>query len=430
MRYAPLFFIIGFLAFAFFLTVFGPVKYYEFDATRVMLYLGAICLSISIGYVIGVRVPMARPYSSAAIARTLYDRRLFNFMAALAFTGFIFTLITSLFFKGISFDPTSIGKTYTQGYKNYVKDSGTYSLTFIMSSLMAAPSFLVTIWGLYYFKTFRIWTQAVILLVAIGLPVILTLSLGTQERTGYLMVFVSAMFLLKATSRGTVIKPRTIAIVVTIAIAGIAAMTTILSQRYASIAINALNINKNDLAVIHFDINHPLFRLVGPDLGFILSELCEYLTNGIVGLSYALHTPFTWSFMFGASYPISVIGERLFGLPFAYLHTYPYLAAMESGWGEQRWYTIFSWFASDFTFFGTIPLFGFFAFAYARCWLEGIRFENPFAILLFCELSLGVVMMTANNQLMASPGSLATLGVVVFLYVRYRRRYNRRLVVA
>jgi len=385
---------------------------------------------MAIGYTVGLRVPLARPRSITMIAKTLYDRRLFTVFLNLALAAFILTVIGAVISKGINLDPSSIGTTYNQGYKHYEKDSGQYSISFIMNSILAAPTFIVTVWGIYYFKTFRIWTQVPILLIAVGSPIIFTLSLGTQERTGHLLAYVSALFIVKATNRGHALKFRTIAIVSSIVLIGVITMMNILGQRYAAAAINALNINKVDLAVVHFNINHPIYSLLGQNSGFIFSELCLYLTNGIVGLSYALHTPFTWSFMFGTSYSMSVIGERLLGLPFAYLYTYPYMAAQYTGWGEQRWYTVFAWFASDFTFVGTIPLFGFFAFIYARSWIESIRFENPFSILLFTYLSLGVVMMTANNQLMAAPSGISTLGLVVFLYLKFHRRYNRRLVVA
>ena len=168
-----------------------------------------------------------------------------------------------------------------------------------------------------------------------------------------------------------------------------------------------------------------MFQLFGYDVGLALSVLCEYLGNGLVGLGYCLDAPFTWSHMLGSSYALGVVGERVFGLPFYYYSSYPYMAGLTSGWGESHWYTVFPWFASDFTFPGTVILFGFFAYVYSRAWIESVRFANPYSIMLFCWMTLGVVMMPANNPLMYAPGALLTLGLVTTLYLANRRSYNR-----
>jgi hypothetical protein len=114
----------------------------------------------------------------------------------------------------------------------------------------------------------------------------------------------------------------------------------------------------------------------------------------------------------------------VFGLPFYYYYTYPYMAGQATGWGESHWYSVFPWFASDFTFPGTVVLFGFFAYVYARTWAESVRFANPYAIMLFCLLTLGAVMIPGNNQLMG-PGNFITLILVTILYLTGRRAYNR-----
>ena len=63
-------------------------------------------------------------------------------------------------------------------------------------------------------------------------------------------------------------------------------------------------------------------------------------------------------------------------------------------------------------------LFGLLAYIYARSWLLSIRQNNPYAILMFTLITMGVFFMPANNQLFHSPGLLFTVIVVSFLYIR------------
>ena len=425
MRFAPLVFTVGYLMLTLAITVFGPVIYVGYDWPRVAAYLGAICVSISIGYFLGVRRPMALPTRGSGISYTRFDRKIFQVVLAISFLGLIYTLFEFLTSGAVNLDIGSVGRAYNDTYKYYEKNSGTYSFSFILYSLIAAPSFIVTIWGIYYLKYLNLLERGATLLVVFGAPVIFMLSAGQQKTIGDLIVYLSAIFILRAVIGGKSLNLKTVLIIAAVGVAGLAMFNIILTQRYDAIGINAININEREIDLVQYDTNHPVFKIFGFDLGFTLSILCMYIGNGLVGLGYALKAPFTWSFMLGTAYPLSVIGDRVFGLPFAYEYTYPYVAAYSSGWGESRWYSVFAWFASDFTFLGTIPIFGFFAYVYSRCWVESIRFANPFAILLFCLLTLGVVMMPANNQLMQTPGGLATLCVTVALYLMFRRRYNR-----
>jgi hypothetical protein len=422
--YTPLYFVIGYNLFVFVLAQFGPVQYVDFSARRVGAYIFLILISITIGYVFAIKKPV-KTVDLVFHDSRIVPERLFELTTIVALIGVTLTLGIQLASGSANFDVTAIGETYIDGYKNYEINSGSYSVTFILYSLFVMPNFLATIWGLYYFQEMTKYWKIISLVIIFVFPLLFTLLNGTQKSIGDLVIYMVAVFLVKSAVRGSYISVKNILVFLVTAGGGLIALQNILSQRYKSIGIDLDNIGAQESHHIVYDGSNIIFSIFGPDTGFSLAVLTGYLTNGLNGLSYCLNLPTTWSSMLGTSYSVSVIANRVFGIDFPYLDTYPHQAGVQYGWGETRWHSVFSWFASDFTFVGTIPIFGFLGYVYARAWAESIRFQNPYSILLFCLLSMGVVMMPANNQLMQAPGSMLTLVTTVFLYLRFRVPFNR-----
>lgn len=423
--YWPLIFFIAYLAFTLLLTVAGPVVYLHFDMVRVGLYLSAITAAVIAGYVIAVRGRMITPTATTPAIDPNWERLFFNVLLGISGLGFLFTLITFIG-QGANFSLSGAGEAY---FDLYERERGAaaqgYSLSFILYSALAPFIFMLNVLGLYYFKKLGLTQKILVAMVVFGSPILFMLNAGQQKTIGDLIVYMGCIFVIMASRSRKPISLRTYALLFAVAIAAVYIFSFILANRYTAIGIGAHNINYREIDLIYYDTTHPVFRIFGPDRGFAISAVVMYLTNGWNGLSYALHAEPTWSYLYGSSYSISVIAERYLGLESVLDLTYPSITAYESGWGTTRWYSVFAWFASDFTWIGTIPLFGWLAYVYGRCWAEIVEFRNPFSMLLFSLLTLGVVMMPANNQLMQTPGGLATLGLTVVMYLAYRRRYNR-----
>jgi hypothetical protein len=198
----------------------------------------------------------------------------------------------------------------------------------------------------------------------------------------------------------------------------------VLGQRYDALGVNAANVNRRVLDLIYVDTGHPIFWVFGNDYGLSLALFLSYLSQGYYGLGLALETNWHWTYFLGSSYSISVFANRLFGLEWQWPNNLFSQTGLTTGWGDSHWYTVFTHFATDFTFPGTILLFGFFAYAYARSWRAAIRYENPFAILMFALLTMGAFFMPANNQLLHTPGALFTTLLVSSLYLGFGRRFN------
>lgn len=421
----PIIFIVVYLAFTFVLTLVGPVVYLHFDPLRVGLYLTCVTGAMVLGYNAAVRRAMVVPTAATPPIDRRWERVFFDIVLGVSVLGFLYTLVTFIL-AGANLDIGSVGEAYSDLYE---RERGGltegYSASFILYSALAAPTFILNILGIYYFRKLDLIRKLAVVMVVFGAPIIFMLNAGQQKTIGDLLVYLVAILAIRASVGRKSLGPRTVMLLALVAIVGLYVFSFILSNRYAAIGIGAHNINYRESGLLYYDTSHPVFSLFGQDQGFAISAVVMYLTNGLNGLSYALHIEPTWSYFYGSSYSIAVVAERYIGLPSVLDLTYPSVTAYESGWGTTRWYSVFAWFASDFTWVGTVPLFGWFAYVYGRCWAEIVEFRNPFSMMLFALLSLGVVMMPANNQLMQSPGGLATLGVVVTLYFVYRRRYNR-----
>lgn len=423
--YWPLIFFIAYLAFTLLLTVAGPVVYLHFDMVRVGLYLSAITAAVIAGYVVAVRGRMITPTAATPAIDPNWERLFFNVLLGVSGLGFLFTLATFIA-QGANLSLSGAGEAY---FDLYERERGAaaqgYSLSFILYSALAPFIFMLNVLGLYYFRKLGVFQKILVAVVVFGSPVIFMLNAGQQKTIGDLVVYMGCIFVIVASRSRKPISLKIYALLLFVAMAALYTFSFILANRYAAIGIGAHNINYREIDLLYYDTTHPVFRIFGPDRGFAISAVVMYLTNGWNGLSYALHTEPTWSYLYGSSYSISIIAERYMGLESVLDLTYPSVTAYESGWGTTRWYSVFAWFASDFTWIGTIPLFGWLAYVYGRCWAEIVEFRNPFSMLLFSLLTLGVVMMPANNQLMQTPGGLATLGLTVVMYLAYRRRYNR-----
>ncbi|MBK7978839.1 MAG: hypothetical protein IPK06_02270 [Ignavibacteriae bacterium] len=128
-------------------------------------------------------------------------------------------------------------------------------------------------------------------------------------------------------------------------------------------------------------------------------------------------------FFVGHSYSLTIFLDKIVGLPVSISETYPYRVGAATGWGESKWHSIFSWFASAFTFVGTLFIFIPIGYIYAITWQEA-KYKNPFSIILFSILTLGLIFVPANNQLLHTPeGYLSTI-FFILMWSFQHKRYN------
>lgn len=415
--FTPLKIALAYLAFTFAIAVAGPVVYVDFSRGRTALFLLAVSIALTVGYTMGVR-SMVHHGDSGQSVSVKKTSALFHVSLVAAILALASSVWAALNSGSLNTDLTGLGDAYIDAYDGYVRNSGGYSLSFLLYSMSLPFSFIASIWGIFYFNMLDKRRRILIILLVVGGLLFYVVGTGKQKQVGDILIYLVAIGAIKYGAAGKPLSVKLIGQAIIGAIVAIALFVAVLSQRYAAVNVGAFNINEHVHPRMSFDIEHPVFKFLGMDYGFGLSMFSTYLSQGYYGLSLALNTDWAWTKMSGFSYSLSVIFNRFLGFEWEWPNTLVYRVGATTGWGESKWHTVFPYFASDFTWLGAIVLFGLLAYIYARSWLLSIRQNNPYAILMFTLITMGVFFMPANNQLFHSPGLLFTVIVVSFLYIR------------
>jgi hypothetical protein len=121
-----------------------------------------------------------------------------------------------------------------------------------------------------------------------------------------------------------------------------------------------------------------------------LAQTCEWKTT--YGLGTALWTLGTLDLLF----PSNTIVKR--SIPYQIEAKYHYRMYI-------FWHTIYPWIASDFSFFGALIFVGLMGRYFALTWFETLLLRNVLAPVLTFQLFIGLVFISANNQMLqAYPG--------------------------
>lgn len=423
--FAPLKFFLLYLAATLMLAVWGPVQYFMFPIGKTLLFMAAVMVSIAIGYTYGVEMGVKVAPRRKKVNRDLFIRRLFDISLAISLSALTISIISAILSGSLNTDFSAIGDAYVDVYEGYERNTGNYSLTFILYSISLPFNFIAFIFGFYYFSSFDKIRKGLIVSLAIASLLFYVLGSGKQKQIGDIMIYLFTIVALKYGVRRKPIQLKWMVGGAALAIIGLLAFVIVLGQRYGALGVDASNVNERITSLMFVNFRHPVFYILGDRAGLTVSMFLSYLSQGYYGLGLALETDWQWTHFLGFSYSISVLANRLFGLEWQWPNTLLHQVGLNTGWDESKWHTVFTHFATDFTFPGTVVLFGFFAYVYARSWLSATRFENPFSILFFAQLTMGAFFMPANNQLLHSPGGLFNFITVTFLYLYFGPAYNR-----
>lgn len=421
--YYPLWIIVPYILIGLFSSIWGAFEYQEYNQSAVLTYILSFLILFGIGFSLGTNLDIPTSSLFGMEERKKIVVKLFKLVCVISVLFMSFELATMILSRGISLNINTMGEAYIQSYEGHERNSGNYSLRFLISSIAALPMFITVVWGVFYYNKLSLVWRVSIIYVIIATVLVYTIGVGKQKQLGDLVVYFVAIWGIRQVSMGK-IYVRNVLKIGSLVLFGIILMLGLLGSRYAAIGVNSDTINANIHELIYFKQDSYIMQIFGQNLGFAISMLSGYLGQGYYGLSLALEQDFTWTAFGGSSYSISVILNQLFGLPFMVEQSYPYLVADNTGWAETKWHSIFSWLASDLTFPGTLFLLAGVAFIYGRAWKEAILVGNPFSILLFCLLSVGIIYIPANNQLMHSPGGLFTLMGAMVLYYLFHASFN------
>lgn len=421
--FAPLKVFLGYLIFTLALAIWGPTQYYMFPIGKTVLFMTGVVVMVTFGYVFGAEtaLPMTRRQRGGD---TEFVQRLFDISLAISLVTLAVSIVGSLLSGQFNLDFSAIGDAYISGYEGYERNTGNYSLEFIMYSISLPFNFIALVFGFYYFFSFNRFRRNLVIIFTVSSLIFYVLGSGKQKQLGDILIYLLTIAALKYGVKRKPIQIKWVALVVGLGVLGLLAFVAVLSQRYGALGVDLGNVNQRVLDRIYIDTGHPVFSIFGANYGLNLAMFLSYLSQGYYGLGLALETPWHWTHFQGFSYSVSVLSNRVLGLEWEWPNTLVYQVGLTTGWGETKWHTVFTHFATDFTFPGTILLFGFFAYVFARSWRAAILYENPFAILMFTLLTLGAFFVPANNQLLHTPGALFTTILISILYMTVGKRFN------
>ena len=420
---APIFAVVSYLLIGVSIATFGPLEYEGYRHVLVATYITFVVIFLIVGFMLGSRTKAP----TRAIWRKDQNQAILSFIfwASLAVsTLFItFELLTMVISGGLNFNLANSANSYFDSYTNYTRNSGNYSMHFIVTSIGALPLFIAQVLGIFYFKNLGRASHVAVIFLFIATLLVYTLGAGKMKQLADLLIIVVSVVIAKQAMMG---KLRLLVLlkVGAVLFVGVSILLAIISFRYQAIGIDLVNLNDRLNTLIHYRDGYWLEGALSEALAFPIVMFSGYLSQGYFGLSLSLEQPLTWTFFAGSSYSISVILNQFFGAEFWVTQNYPYLVGYATGWDQSKWHTVFSWLASDLTFTGVVVFMGMIGFIYGRVWREILLYKNPFSILVFTMMNIGFVYAPANNQLMHSPGLLLTTMVTLLFYFIFHANFN------
>jgi hypothetical protein len=155
------------------------------------------------------------------------------------------------------------------------------------------------------------------------------------------------------------------------------------------------------------------------------ASFASYLTQGYYGLSLAMEEPFVWTYGLGNSYYFTGLSRRFLGP--TTISDMTYAARIEKyGWSRFiRWSSLYAWLACDVTFPGVLLLIFLLGWVLARVWLDVLRQDNPFAIVLFPLLIIALYYAPANNQVLGLSRTAIPFCTFLLLWAIFRGHPRR-----
>ena len=409
------------------LSFWGPVIYLDYEKLPVTVYMISFLILFTIGYLLGsvsgqtVSKKINIKYKIYIFQKILFWVKVSIFI--ISFIQFI-QLILVIVDGTLNLNISKMGEAYVHMYENYERGKGNLRFSFLVQTLTYIPYLVTLILGAFYFKKLPTIYKFLVIFTYISIILLETIGHGKQKQLGDIFIFLMISFILKIDISNPLIRKKVLKKIFIFTFIGISALITILAFRYAAIHLDASNINEKVHALMEYDTNHLIFNIFGNTIGFPIAVFSTYLSQGYYGLSLCMQEPFEWTYLMGNSYSLTVFMQRFFDIPIDIHDTYPYRASLNTGWDDTKWSTVFTWFAGDFTFFGTLILFTFISFLYARVWIEAYKYKNPISIILFSMLTIALLYIPANNQLLHTPGSIIAVFYFLVLWIFKHKKFN------
>ena len=415
LRYIPINIFILLIIFSCFIYFIGPIRYVDFDVALLASFLLPLIFLSFLGFHFGVKGNIYKHNIRAS--SFLYLNKFLMPIVFLVFLLMIYKWI-NLFANKSPSDFLNFGQAYQDVYEDYERGSGGISSNLVINIFQDSLSMLAAIYcitSLYEHKTLAL--KMLFTFIVFSYVLIPVFETGKMKYVGDVAIFYFATYLIVFAQKKVSLNISALIKIFFIVLLTIFALGLILSSRYNALEFDVSNIANNMHPLIIWKEDSLIVKIFGNVLGLGFGMLTTYFTMGMYGLSICLSMPFSWTYMLGSSYSLGRIMEQMLGNSITIIeNSYP-VRAEEYGWGMDKWHSVYSWLASDFSFPGVLILCFFISFFYGRVWKRVIEKSNPIAPMMFVLLTLGMIFSLSNNQLLHSLQSTFVVCLVFVLYV-------------
>lgn len=307
-----------------------------------------------------------------------------------------------------------------------VEDLGYAALGPIYTILNLAAFSQVAPYALLLFCRDKLYTAT---LAAIALSALVTiffyLSIGTMSGVFYIVILIAGGWLVRQFLFST--DSQTTILVTPLKRRKILLAMGILGLFFFGFMVLSLSSRMDRNVVITlpmlYEYSSPIYSLLGRRLGDGFGMALSYISQGWYGLGNSLSMDFEWTEFKSFSRVLTSYVNRFSGEESGLLPlSYPVRQEPTTGYpAYAHWHTIFPWFASDFTFAGTLLITGGFGAGYGWAWVKAIREGCLINTALFAELTIGALFINANSQILDNKMlALSFIGLIIMMPFRRR----------
>lgn len=412
-RYLPILIYLGFVCSTWIIYVLGPIRYVDFNIQLLLVFLVPLVLLTCLGFALGVKGDLM--YKAGPDPFT-YIKKIYIPLLYISICLYLFEWAELLRAGSIS-GLFNFGQSYLDAYSDLDRSQTNLSTSYILNIFKSAMLSFVALASISFMsqkKSSRLTLLIAFFVLSFGiLPLLQT---GKMKSVGDVLIYFIGLFTVLLGTKKINISVRQFSYMFFMGILFIFVLSSVLSSRYQVSGTDVDNIaNKIHPLMIWVPNSTWSFFFDGAfELG--VGMLSIYITMGLYGLSICLAMPFQWSYMVGSSYSIGKVTEIIIGSPGSVLDNGYVLRAENVGWGMDKWHSVYSWLASDFTFPGTLIIGFLIAFFYGRVWLRVLQKTNPIAPMMFMLLTVGMLFSLANNQLLHPLAGVMLVMFVALLY--------------
>ncbi len=414
------------------ISIFGPMKYKNYNTTIVVIYILLFLVFFNAGVYLSKRYSFVLVRNRKKPTNIIYNR---NTLDKRIRKILVYSLNIALFALIVEFigliQSGSIASFANISSNYYITNSSSmfeegYSVTIIVRFMTGVFRNISLILFPFYWSSVDKRTQKKYWLFILLLVIVNLIGYGTQKFVGDLIIYTAVSLYAKSITSSKKYNRKIVRLVICFFLIALSLFVVVQSQRYREIGITASNYGLRSDGNQYFDVDNIVFRIFGDNLGLGLAILLTgYLSSGYYGLSLALQLPFKWSFGLGNSYFISKSMNLILGFEDFYFRTYLHgLTTTFNRDGLRTWNTIFPWLASDFTFTGTLFIFMIIGFVWQKLLVEVVNYQNPISLLLYSTITLGLIYVPANNQLFNAIETFIPTVLIILMYVSMSRKYN------